>query len=202
MRRYTLSKSGYCTVFIHNHTVYSLYIICYISVSPVTYRPYVYCVTDFHTRLQTIYTSIYFILNINILRNIHIYILYTQDTYLFIYIRPFQIHAIWRSVHPLYSINTHNCNTVHHKLYILNQVTVQYQYTNMQYNTSLLYRTTINMYIVYTCIYTLHTQEFTHYLYIHLRHITVHCTFSDTTVQHNSCTLRLNALDPTVWALR
>ena len=48
----------------------------------------------------------------------------------------------------------HNCNTVHHKLYILNQVTVQYQYTIMQYNTNLLYRTTANMYIVYTCIYT------------------------------------------------
>ena len=68
-----------CTVFIHNHTVYSLYIICYISVSPVNYRPYVYCVTDFHTRLQTMYTSIYFIQNLNKLRNIHIHILYTQD---------------------------------------------------------------------------------------------------------------------------
>ena len=50
----------------------------------------------------------------------------------------------------------------------------------MQYNTSLLYRTTANMYIVYTCIYT---QEFTHYLYIHLKYITVHLTLSDTTVQ-------------------
>ena len=84
----------------------------------------------------------------------------------------------------------HNCNTVRHKLYILNQVTVQYQYTIILYNTNLLYRTTANMYIVYTFLYT-HTQEFTHYLYIHLKYITVHRTFSDTTVQHDSCTLRL-----------
>ena len=125
MRRYTLSKSGYCTMIIHNYTVYSIYLICYISVSPVTYRPYVYCVTDFHTRLQIMYMSIYFIYNINKLRNTHTHILYTQDICLLLYIRPFQIQAIWWSVPLLYSTNTY-----------------------------LLYRTMANMYIVYPCIYT------------------------------------------------
>ena len=32
-------------------------------------------------------------------------------------------------------------------------------------------------------LYSIYTQEFTYYLYIHLKYITVHRTFSDTTVQ-------------------
>ena len=32
-------------------------------------------------------------------------------------------------------------------------------------------------------MYIVYTQEFTHYLYIHLKYITVHRTLSDTTVQ-------------------
>ena len=94
----------------------------------------------------------------NKLRNIHIHILYTQDTYLFLYIRPFQIQAIWRSVPLLYSTNT-LCST------ILTYCTVQWQICTLS-----------------TLVYT-HTGVRTFALYIHLKYITVPCTFSDTTVQ-------------------
>ena len=89
-----LLYSSLYSIYTQLHSILAIHYYCYNSVITVTCRPYVYCVTDFHTRLQTIYTSIYFIQNINILRNIHIYILYTQDTYLLIYIRPFQIQVI------------------------------------------------------------------------------------------------------------
>ena len=63
----------------------------------------------------------------------------------------------------------HNCNTVHHKLYTLNQVTVQYQLCS-----------TI---LTYCTVHSLHLYIHTPYLYLHLKYITVHRTFSDTTVQ-------------------
>ena len=147
----------------------------------------------FNTGLQTIYTSIYFMQNINRLRNIHIHILHTQDTitlksagpnpnilsqnqstilvncfilfYNTLYLHNYcTVHHIplyfltigWIlhviqyiyishqirdtslqfTVQYLYKITQyirytilqqcHNCYSVHHKVYTLNQVTVQY----------------------------------------------------------------------------
>ena len=61
----------------------------------------------------------------------------------------------------------------------------------MQYNTSLLYRMTANMYIVYTCIYTYRSSHIIcTYTWSTLLY-TVHFRHDCTAVQHDSCTLRL-----------
>ena len=70
-----------------------------------------------------------------------------------------QIQAIWRSVSIQYSTVP-----IHYA--------VQY-YLTVPYNGK--YVPCLPLYI--------HTQEFAHYLYLHLKYITVHRTFPDTTVQ-------------------
>ena len=82
----------------------------------------------------------------------------------------YEIH-LYSSLYSIYTIlqQCHKCNTVHHKLYTLNQVTVQYQLCS-----------TI---LTYCTVHSLHLYIHTPYLYLHLKYITVHRTFSDTTVQ-------------------